>query len=287
MNRTKLHSLYGLKWNPFTPDVPTEALWVTARLESFCARVEGMIHDGGFALVTGDPGTGKSVTLRVLAERLSALPDVTVGVLTRPQSAVGDFYRELGDLFGVDLRPHNRWGGFKALRERWKAHAQSSLLRPTLLIDEAQEMMSRVLSELRILASGPFDAESYLTVVLAGDGRLLERFREPDLLPLGTRIRTRLVLEYASREELQEVVRHALKKAGNPNLLTSALQDTLVEHAAGNYRVLMTLAGDLLLEACERDLSPIDEKLYLELYQARAPRRSAAVPQPRRSVSRS
>jgi type II secretory pathway predicted ATPase ExeA len=207
-------------------------------------------------------------------------------VLTRPQSAVGDFYRELGDLFGVDLRPHNRWGGFKALRERWKAHAQSSLLRPTLLIDEAQEMMSRVLSELRILASGPFDAESYLTVVLAGDGRLLDRFREPDLLPLGTRIRTRLVLEYASREELQEVVRHALKKAGNPNLLTAPLQETLVEHAAGNYRVLMTLAGDLLLEACERDLSPIDEKLFLDLFQARAPRRSPP-PAPRRSVPRS
>jgi hypothetical protein len=94
------------------------------------------------------------------------------------------------------------------------------------------------------------------------------------------------VLEYASREELQDVVRHALKKAGNPNLLTSALQDTLVEHAAGNYRVLMTLAGDLLLEACERDLSPIDEKLFLELFQSRAPRR-APLPAPRRSVSRS
>ncbi|MGH7152258.1 MAG: ExeA family protein, partial [Planctomycetota bacterium] len=280
MNRKKLLSLYGLKWNPFTPDVPTEALWVAPRLESFCARVEGMIQEGGFALVTGEAGNGKSVTLRVLADRLSALPDVTVAVLTRPQSALGDFYRELGELFGVDLRPHNRWAGFKALRERWRSHAESSLLRPVLLVDEAQEMEAHVLLELRLLASAPFDSETYLTVVLAGDGRLLERFREPDLIPLATRIRTRLVLEYASREELQEVLRHALKKAGNPSLLTPALQETLVEHAAGNYRVLLTLAGDLLLAACQRDLPQIDEKLYLELFQPRAPRRSPG-PAPR------
>ncbi len=285
MNRKKLLSLYGLKWNPFTPDVPTEALWVAPRLESFCARVEGMIQEGGFALVTGDPGNGKSATLRVLADRLAALPEVTVGVLARPQSALGDFYRELGEIFGVDLRPHNRWAGFKALRERWKAHAESSLLRPVLLVDEAQEMEAGVLLELRLLASAPFDSETYLTVVLAGDARLLERFREPQLLPLATRIRTRLLLEYASREELQDVLRHALKKAGNPNLLTAPLQETLVEHAAGNYRVLLTLAGELLLAACERDLPQIDEKLYLELFQPRPSRRSLG-PAPRPSAPR-
>ena len=55
MQRKKLLSLCGLKWNPFTPDVPTEALLATPRIESFCRRVENMIHDGGFALVTGDP----------------------------------------------------------------------------------------------------------------------------------------------------------------------------------------------------------------------------------------
>jgi len=83
--------------------------------------------------------------------------DVVVRSIEHPQSGVSDFYRELGDLFAVDLRPHNRWAGFKALRERWKAHAESSLLRPVLLVDEAQEMGSAVLSELRMLSSGPFD----------------------------------------------------------------------------------------------------------------------------------
>ena len=115
MNK-KLLALYGLKWNPFAPDVPVEALHVTRRIESFCWRVQQLIGEGGFALVTGAPGAGKSVTLRILAERLSEQRDVKVGVCSRPQANLADFYREMGDLFGVELRPANRWGGAKLLR---------------------------------------------------------------------------------------------------------------------------------------------------------------------------
>lgn len=274
MHRKKLLSLYGLKWNPFTPEVPVDGLFTTPRLESFALRVETMVHEGGFALITGEPGYGKSVALRIIEERLSELPEISVGVLARPQSEVVDFYRELGDLFAVELRPHNRWGGFKTLRERWRAHAQASLLKPVLLIDEAQDMPTAVLSELRILSSGKLDSEIYLMVVLAGDSRLSDRFRQPDLLPLGSRIRTRLALDYATHDELRDILRHALKKAGAPKLLTEKLQEVLVEHAAGNFRVLMTMAGELLMAACEREAAVVDEKLFLELFQQDSTRRS-------------
>jgi type II secretory pathway predicted ATPase ExeA len=182
-----------------------------------------LVQEGGFALICGESGTGKSVTLRIVAERLSALRDVVVGVLERPQSKSHDFYRELGDLFSVKLKPSNRYGGFRALRDRWKTHVASTRIKPVLLVDEAQEMNPEVLNELRILSSADFDATSLLTVILAGDGRLLERLRHPDLIPLSTRIRTRVCLETASRDELLELLDHALAKAGNASLMTPEL----------------------------------------------------------------
>ncbi len=279
MQKQRLLSLFGLKWNPFTQDVPTEALLATPRIESFCHRVETLVHEGGFALVTGDPGNGKSSTMRLLAQRLAAIPQVTAAEIARPQSRLSDFYRELGHLFRIELRAHNRWGGFQALRERWAAHFECSLFRPVLLIDEAQEMEPRTLSELRLLSSGRFDSQIYLTVILAGDSRLVQLLAHPDLIPLGSRIRTRLVLDYSSRDELRALLEHALLSAGNPALLTRALQDTLIEHAAGNYRVLMNQASELLMTALERNLSQLDEKLFLELYQERAQART-----PRRAV---
>jgi DNA transposition AAA+ family ATPase len=193
-------------------------------------------------------------------------------VLQRPQSRPADFYRELGDVFSVKLTPWNRWGGFKALRERWRTHLTSSRIKPVLLVDEAQEMSVEVLSELRILSSADFDAKSLLTVVLAGDGRLLERLRHPDLVPLAGRIRTRLTTEAASREELSELLGHALAKAGNATLMTPELRDTLVDHAAGNYRLLMTLGGELLAYGMTQEVAQLDEKSYLEAFQPPRPR---------------
>src|SRR5439155_21936307 len=84
------------QFNPFRPDVPREALFTTPAVDSFLRRVELGIADGGFAMVTGEPGTSKSVVLRLLEGRLRALPNVVVGTLERPQSRVADFYRELG-----------------------------------------------------------------------------------------------------------------------------------------------------------------------------------------------
>jgi len=269
VSNKKLQALYALKWNPFSSEIPTEALWTSPRLDLFGSRLQHQVRDhGGFALISGEPGTGKSAALRLTAHRLAELPDVIVGALSRPQSRLADFYRELGHLFGVPLAPHNRWAGSRCLREKWVAHLEQTLHRPALLIDEAQEMHPLVLSELRLLASADFDSRSLLTVVLCGDSRLLAMLKTEDLLPVASRIRARLLLEPTPPRELLDCLKHCLDRAGNPNLLTPEVMNTLCEHALGNPRVLMQMAEDLLLAAAARELDRIDEKLYLEVFAA-------------------
>lgn len=265
MNK-KLLALFGLKWNPFSPDVPTDALLVTPRVESFCWRVENLAREGGFALVTGTPGIGKSVALRLLVERLAALREIKIGVMVRPHSGVSDFYRELGDLFGVQLSPHNRWAGAKVLRERWQAHIDAALVRPVLVADEAQDMSTVVLNEMRHLSSARLDSHMLLTTILAGDTRLVEKFRTDDLLPLSSRMRVKLNLDRATPDELEQCLRHCMTKAGAAKLMTPELVTTLCEHAAGNYRTLMTMASDLLVTGAQREVKQLDEKLFFDTY---------------------
>ena len=156
-------------------------------------------------------------------------------MIERPQSRSGDFYRELGDIFAVKLEAPQSLGRIQSSARAWKTHVASSRIRPVLLVDEAQEMSPDVLSELRILCSADFDATSLLTVVLSGDGRFPELLRHENLVPLGTRIRARLVTETATPEDLLELLHHALAKAGNATLMTAELMDTLVDHSAGDY----------------------------------------------------
>jgi general secretion pathway protein A len=135
-----------------------------------------------------------------------------------------------------------------------------------ILADEAQEMSPLILNKLRLLSSACFDSQSLLCVVLSGDARLLDKLRREELIPLGSRIRTRLATEVATREELLACLDHLLKSAGNATLMTKELRHTLVDHAAGNYRIFVSMAGELLMSAAQREITALDEKLYLQVF---------------------
>jgi type II secretory pathway predicted ATPase ExeA len=165
---------------------------------------------------------------------------------------------------------------------RRQAHIQSTLCRPVLLVDEAQEMQSSVLAELRLLASADLDPHILLTIVLAGDGRLAERLRADEFLPLASRMRVRLAIERATPQELQDCLRHALQQAGSPTLMAPQLIPTICDHAQGNPRALMIMAGELLAAAAQREARQIDEALFFETCALTAPNETKAAIRRRR-----
>ncbi len=266
MKNKNLTALYGLKWNPFDKGIPIEGLASNKELDHFFWRVENLVIDGGFAMITGHPGTGKSVALRLLSHRLAQIPDVKIGVLGRPQSGVADFYRELGEVFEVNLSASNRWGGFKGLRHKWWDHLNSTMFRPVLLIDEAQEMIHQTLNEIRLLSSVEFDSKNILTVIFCGDQRFTDKLTHQELLPLGSRLGLRKKMKAATKDELTHTLKAVLEKAGGAHVMTKELISIVVEHSAGNYRVMMSMANELLAEGVSREKEQLDEKLFFEVY---------------------
>lgn len=270
----KIEKLFGLKFNPFVPEVPLDALYISPRVENFLWRIENaLMREGGFALVTGLAGAGKSVVMRQLEKRLSRLSthERQIACIHHPQSGVADFYRELGDHFNIAMKPSQRWTSFKSLRERWLDHLNQSRRRSVIFIDEAQQCSPAVLSELRLMSSQSFDSQMLLCVILAGDDRLTEKLRTDDLVPLGSRIRVRLELQPATAEELRACLDHLLEAAGNTVLMTEELKKAICDQSIGNARALMNTAGELLMMAAKQELPQLDEKLYLQYTAATQP----------------
>ena len=145
----KFLALYGLKWHPLSAGYPQKGSL-------------GSAGNGFLLFQNGGPGHARRLCndLWRAGSRQIQDPPATGppaqppgrcggGSLERPQSSVGDFCREMAALFGVNLSSAKRYGGFKALRERWLSRIKSRLFRPVLLIDEAQEMVAACLNELR------------------------------------------------------------------------------------------------------------------------------------------
>lgn len=258
---------FGLHTWPFGAALPPDAYHRTPAMTRFGNRLPGLLSYGGFGLITGEPGTGKSTFLRLLTHDIAQEPDVLVRVLSRPQASLADLYRELGACFDLDLRPHNRWQSAHGLRDRWRTHWQQLQLRPVLLIDEAQEASATILGELRLLASGELDRDVLASIVLAGDGRLLDHLASRALAPLASRIGPRCHLEPRPPEDLAALLRSLLEAAGNPSLMSDEVINACAQHAQGNCRALMHLAGELLEQACADDqCTVIDGATFDQLF---------------------
>jgi len=83
-----------------------------------------------------------------------------------------------------------------------------------------------------------------------------------------------LQMELVTSQELLACLQHLLKTAGNASLMTTELMKTVCDHSAGNHRIMTTMASELLAAAAQKERTQLDEKLYLEVFEA--PRKRAA-----------
>jgi len=267
----RLKALFGAQFNPFTSDIPVDKCYISCEVQAFIIRVEEISSSGGYAMLTGMSGIGKSTTLRTIAYKLEESSKLIPAIISRPQSGLRDFYRELGTIFGVDLNTSNRFGSFKDMRGKWQKLIKDTCFRPVLIIDEAQSAREEVLSELRLLGSIELDSQCLTAVILAGDERLSEKLQSPELLPLASRMREKLILRPYPQNELEKMLAHVLEQANCSQMLSSGVRMLLTEHSCGNPRTMMNRAEQLLSAALREEISVIDEKTYHRVFSITSP----------------
>lgn len=254
-----IEARFGLKSRPFDKSIASRDLYPWPGLEELDARLDMAKRSRGIMLVTGEPGTGKTVALRRFVDSLNAehympvyLPLATVTVL----DAYAQMNRALG---GQDVRS-------KSLLYRDIQHGIAQLAtqgkQPVLILDEADLLRSPLFDELRILLNFEMDSKDPLLLVLAGQPQLLAKLALRVHLPFRQRVAMRYRMPAMDETHARGYVEHHLRLAGRrQRLFTDEALLQLFVQSGGVPRSIGNLALAAMLNAAlhSKDLVELDD----------------------------
>jgi len=237
---------FGLTRQPFTAELPPEALFRSLPLEEALARLQFVIDQHGIGLLTGEPGSGKSATLRALVAASDPARHKFI-YLTMPRSPRG-LLTVLCHALGLDPA----WSAVDLAAQvkealcRLDAHGVT----PVLLGDEAQLAPAAVLDELRLCCNTAMDAHCPVAVVLSGHSSLRRRLAMEALAPLAQRLTVTTTLPGLSTQQTANYIEHQLQWAGAARpLFTREVIELLAHHSRGVPRQINRLCTAALLAA--------------------------------------
>jgi general secretion pathway protein A len=223
---------YGLKERPFTLVPDPDYLFLGSQHKLARAYLEyGIKERMGFVVLTGEVGTGKTTLIKSLLREKEA--SQRLGVLYQTSVEAED----LLDLLLKEFQIRGHFGGSRAARLGafnqflLSSHARGEHV--VLVVDEAQNLGSKALEELRLLSNLQTDKEPLLQVILVGQPGLRERLRHPSLRQLAQRVAIHYHLRPLDPDETKEYIRFRLARAGGSGIFTTSALDKLYEYTQG------------------------------------------------------
>ena len=208
---------FGLDREPFSIAPDPRFLFMSERhREALAHLLYGVGGGGGFVLLTGEIGAGKTTVCRCFLEQIP--PHCAVAYIFNPRLTVAELLQTVCDEFGIAVPPRSPGEtGVKAAVDALnafllRAHAEGRSA--VLVIDEAQSLAPEVLEQLRLLTNLETAERKLLQIILIGQPELREMLARPDMEQLAQRVIARYHLGPLSREETEPYIRHRLAVAG-------------------------------------------------------------------------
>jgi general secretion pathway protein A len=253
---------FGLTEKPFaiTPD-PRYLFMSEQHGEALAHLVYGISESGGFIQLTGEVGTGKTTLVRTVLGRLPA--EVDVALMLNPQLSALEFLIAICEELNIPL-PEDRHSA-KALVDALNHHlleAHACGRRTILLVDEAQNLSTEVLEQLRLLTNLETAKQKLLQIILIAQPELRDVLARDDLRQLAQRVTGRYHLEPLSRDEASQYIDHRLKVAGAlGEIFDTAAKQEVFNLSGGVPRLVNVICDRAMLGAYSRDTRKIGKNL--------------------------
>lgn len=252
---------FGLTEKPFSIAPNPEYLFLSERHKEALAHLQyGLGDTGGFVLLTGEVGTGKTTITRTL---LASLPSSTeVAFILNPTLSSLELLASICDELNIVV---NEDASLKQLTDAIKTKLLTNHEKgghTMLIIDEAQHLAPEVLEQLRLLTNLETDHKKLLQIVLVGQPELQQLLQRTELRQLAQRITARYHLLPLTQAQVFEYIQHRLHKAGcERGLFDSAAVGLMFELTAGVPRLINLLADRCLLGAFSQHKTVVDKEI--------------------------
>jgi general secretion pathway protein A len=261
---------FGFKNTPFTRDIPTDELFRSREIDEVVSRLVYAAEQQMFAVVTGNPGAGKTTLIRKFATELPSARFLTL-YLSDSKLTPRHFYKGLLEQLGSESK-------FYRGDAKRQLHKEIELLRlvhkklPVVIVDEAHLLDREMFEEVRFLLNYRMDSYSPMALILAGQSELWERLKLNAFAAIRQRIDIKCELQAFDRAALEMYIRSHLTYAGNvSDIFTDKAFDEIYNYSMGSARLTNKACTHCLMLAAQQGRRIVDDYLVRDVIDGELP----------------